>query len=305
MSETKKPYELTIYNSVWHRVVSVLAITIMSFTGLEALAYITNLYQPRIFSYLSVYVYLFLVMWLMYVFDTHFKRENYLLSFLRSLLHRIKHFLTWEHFRHFQNFLILPGIIYWGSVVLIGINLGHFVLQQFIVFASTAALVISMTLFKEVFRKGLGEVRHHHFVILGYIKIYAAWLIYSAILGITWYYCLPPDLFYLGIFVVTFMLFYQALFQIAAITLRSLLLVFCVSFLIAIVAYFVFWSWNVNYFSAGFLLAASYNFLWTLGLNGIKKTLTKDIFFEQLIFFVLVLVMVLSVTNFRAQIERC
>ena len=300
-----KEQEITFNNNLGHRIISIIALVIICFGGLEALAYLTNLYQPKIYIYLSVYIYLFLLLWLQFIFDTHFKSENYVLSLFQSLKHRFQHFLVWKNFRHFHNFMILPGIIYWGSVILIGINLGHVMLQQFLVIVSALALVISLTLFHEVFRKDLNGVQRHHFIILSYIKIYAAWVIYSAALGITWYYCLPANLFYLGIFLATFMLFYQALFQVSEISLRGLLIVFAVALIVAAVSYVVFLRWNVNYFSAGFLLAATYNFLWSLGLHAVRKTLTRNFFFEQLLFYILVLVMVLSVTNFRAQIDRC
>lgn len=296
----------TMRNSRTHWWISVFAITIISVLGFESLIYIANLYQPKIFIYLSVYVYLFIVIWLQFIFDTHFKEENYVLSFFKSLRQRFNHFLTWRHLRHFQNFLILPGIIYWGSVILIGINFGHKGLQQFIGLASSLALIVSLTLFRDVFNKKLKDVEQRHFILLNYVKIYAAWVIYAASLGIVWYYCFPQSVYSLGVFLVTFMLIYQALFQISELTFRNFLSAMAIAIIISFLSYFVYKYWNVNYFSAGIFLAAVYNLLWMLFYSiRIKKVLGEELLFEQLALFALVLVMVVSVTNFKSKIDRC
>jgi hypothetical protein len=290
-----------------HKLISVLVISIISFAGLESLVYINNLYQPQFYIMMSGYFYLFLILWLHFLFDLHFKDPDHLdaQTLLKTIYRRFKHFLVWENFRYFQNFLILPGILYWGSIILIGINFGHLKLQHFIAAATSIALIVAYSLFKEVFHQKQAPIQNNHFVILTYLKIYAAWLIYAASLGIVWYYCFKPWVFYLVVFIVTLMLLYQALFQFCKITLQNLGYAVLVSIGLSVVSYFVYQYWNVNYFSAGLFLMAFYNFLWNILYHQIKKTLTLKTIFEQLAVFALIVVMVFGVTNFRSKIDRC
>ena len=201
--------------------------------------------------------------------------------------------------------MILPTMLYWGAVIIIGINFGHTKLQHFIAVASTIALIIAYTLFKEIFRKRVARVSDAHFILLSYIKLYASWLMYAATLGIIWYYCFPPILFYTLSFLVTFMLLYQALFQFCGIKREYITKILGISLVIAVMSYFVYDYWNVNYFSAGLFLTAVYNFLWSLLYYSIKKTLTLNTLFEVVAIFILILIMVFGVTNFKAKIERC
>lgn len=298
--------EITL-RSKTHRIISILAISLISFVGLETLVYINNLYQIQIYIEASGFIYLFLVLWLHFIFDLHFKDRQHLdaTTLWRSIGRRFKHFTVWENFRYFQNFLILPGILYWGSIILIGINFGHFKLQHFIAMCTSVALVVAYTLFKEVFHQKEAPIHNSHFVALTYVKVYAAWIIYAASLGIVWYYCFRPVIFYGVVFLVTLMLLYQALFQFCKITLQNLGYAILVSIALSITSFFVYQAWNVNYFSAGLFLTALYNLLWNMLYHTIKKTLTWQVMFEQIAVFALIVVMVFGVTNFRAQIDRC
>ena len=292
--------------SVWHRVVALLAVVIIALTGFEALVYVNNLYQPVLYIQLSGFIYLIFIFWTMFIFDLHFKQffsgPGNVWQVLKTRFHYMG---KWEHFRHFQNYLVLPGIIYWGSIVIIGINFGHYKLQQFIVSASVLSLIGVFALLKEIFRVKQTPINNNHFLILGYIKLYAAWLIYSAALGIVWFYCFPPHVFYLVIYLTTFMLLYQACFQFAALRFRNVLAIFIISLAVAIGSYFVYQYWNVNYFSAGLFLAAIYNLLWSSMFHIIRKSLTKETLLEQLAIFALIVIMVFGLTNFNARILRC
>jgi hypothetical protein len=294
-------------NSKTHRFISLLAISIISFVGLESLVYINNLYQIPIYVMASGYIYLLLLIWLYFLFDLHFKDRGHLdaLTIWHSVKRRIKHFHSWEHFRYFQNFLILPGVLYWSSIILIGINFGHQKLQHFIAVATSLALVFSYSMFKEVFHQKELPINNNHFIVLTYVKVYAAWLVFSGSLGIVWYYCLNPHLYYALTFAVTLMLLYQALFQFCTINLKNVTYAVLISLGIAVASVFVYDKWNVNYFSAGLFLTAVYNFCWNLLYHHIKKTLDIRVLFEQTALLVLLLVMVFGITNFRARIERC
>ncbi len=288
------------------RVIAVLAISAISFFGLESLVYIANLYQTQIYLEASIFIYFFLIVWLHFIFDLHL-REHHIDA--RSISHalglRFKHFLVWNNFRHFQNYLILPGLIYWSSIILIAINFGHTELQNFIALISSFCLVVCYTLFKEIFHSRFAPLENSHFVILAYVKLYCAWLVYSAALGIVWYYCFSPWLFYLLIFVSSFMLLYQALFQYAQLGFWHIIEIFFISLIVAVASFFVYKYWNVNYFSAGLFLTAIYNLCWTLLFHKVNKTLAPEIIVEQLAIFLLMMVMVFGTTNFHSKIGRC
>jgi hypothetical protein len=287
------------------RIISVFVISLISFAGLESLVYINNLYQNRIYILSSIYFYLFLVFWLHFIFDLHLKEKGLGRSITHSIYLRFKHFLHWHYFFRFQNYMILPAIIYWGSVIIIGINFGHAKLQHFIAVASSIALVVVYTLFKEIFHSKLAPVYDNHFILLTHVKLYASWLTYASSLGVVWYYCLPATYFYLFIFLVTFLLLYQALFQFCGIKPQYITRILLISMALAFGSYFVYEYWNVNYFSAGLFLTAIYNLLWGVLFHSIKNSLTKEVFFEHLAIFALIVIMVFGVTNFRERIDRC
>jgi len=294
------------YAAPWHKIVSVLAIAAISIIGLEGLLYINNLYQPVLYVQLSAIIYLFLLLWLVFIFDLHYKTPlGPGLNMTQALKHRFRYMLRWEHFRHFQNYMILPGIIYWGSIIVIGINFGHGKLQQYVVIASGLALIGCYSLFKEIFHNKETPISSRSFLVLSYAKLYAAWLIYSAALGIVWFYCFPANVFYLVVYLVTFMLLYQALFQFAAVNYRNILFTAVISLVVAAASIFVYKFWNVNYFSAGLFLTAIYNLFWGLMYHSAKKTLRREVVLEQLAIFTLIVVMVFGVTDFHARILRC
>jgi|SRR5579872_6803378 len=290
----------------WHRIVSIIAVAAISVIGLEALVYVNNLYQPVLYIKLAGFIYLILFLWTLFIFDLHFKGFFDGPGNIRQALKTRFHYMgKWEHLRHFQNYMVLPGIIYFGSIILIGINFGHIKLQQTIVIASGLALVAAFSLFKEIFRTKQTPINNTHFIILTYVKLYAAWLIYAAALGIVWFYCFPAYVFYLVVYLVTFMLLYQALFQFAQIRFGNLILVFIISLAVTLGSYFVYIYWNVNYFTAGLFLAAIYNLLWGLLYHFINKSLSKEILLQQLAIFALIIVMVFGITDFHEKILRC
>ncbi len=295
------------HKTVWHRATAVLVISFLSFIGLESLVYINNLYQPQIYIETAGAVYMILLIWLYFIFDLHFRdREHFTAKSLwRAIGRRVRHFYNWEHLRYFQNYLILPGIIYWGAIILIGINFRHYALQQFVALVSGAALVIDYSLFKEVFRSRTLPVVGYHFVVMVYVKLFAAWLIYTATLGVVWYYCITPGLFYTSVFLVTLMLLYQALFQFSVLRLRNVAYITAISALLSLSSYFIYRYWNVNYFTAGLMMAAVYNFFWMLLYHKLKNVLTWRMFFEQLALLALIAIMVFGVTDFKSKIQRC
>lgn len=295
------------YKSTWHRVISTSAIFFCLLIGFESLVIISNLNQNQIYVEISGFVYLILLFWLYFLFDLHFRDREHFTA--QTLLHaigkRFKHFARWENLRYFQNYLILPGILYWGAVILIAINFNHFKLQHFVAVASALALTLSYSMFKEVFNDKTATINNNHFIILVYVKLFASWLAYSAALGIVWYYCFPTWFFYMAIFLVAIMLLYQSLFQFCALSFHNFMIVLSIACAVTLSAVFVYKFWNVNYFSAGLFMTAIYNFGWSLFYHKIQKTLSLQVLMEQIAILALILVMVFGVTNFNARIDRC
>ncbi len=304
-TENNSGLAISHVNKGLHRAIEVLAITLMAFVGFEGLIKIENLYQPILFIQLSGIIYLILFIWMHFLFDLHFRKRQPFVSMVQQIKGRFEHFLVWENFRHFQNYLVLPGTIYWGSVVLIGINFGHHGLQQAIAVCSSLGLICTYAFFGKLLGHQIDVSNEVEFLILTYVKIYSAWLLFAGSLGITWYYCFPQSTYYLTVFMVSFILLYQALFLFHATSFWNVLRAAGIALIVTAFSVVVFHVWNVNYFTAGLFLTAIYNFLWTLLFHSIRRTLTPAVIIEQLAFLALMLIMVFGATNFRERIDRC
>jgi hypothetical protein len=288
------------------RFISVGAVALLVFVGLLTLVKIENLYQTRVYVQTAFAIYAVLLIWMYFIFDLHFKpgKEPIVWAW-HFFKRRFHHFMNWQHFRHFQNYLVLPGMLYWGAVIIIGINFQRHSIQNFVAIVTSVALVLSFSLFKEIFHSKKTPIENSHFVVLTYVKLYAAWLVYSGALGIVWYFCLPPFYFYFLAFIGSLMLLYQALFQFDAVSVKNVRMVVGASFIVTLVSYFVFHFWNVNYFSAGIFLAAVYNILWGFIFHWCHNNLTREIILEHIAIFTLIAILVFGSTNFRATIDRC
>jgi hypothetical protein len=66
--------------------------------------------------------------------------------------------------------------------------------------------------------------------------------------------------------------------------------------------YFVYMYWGLNYFTAAVFQIAIYNFLWTCYHHYLEGDLTKKIFLENLFLALIIIVLVISNTNFKARI---
>lgn len=298
--------ELTRKQLRVQRAISVAAISILSFVGLETLVKVANLYQLKIYVYSSLAIYALMLIWLYFIFDLHFKPDREPLAFaLRYFKRRFKHFASWRHFRHFQNYLVLPGMLFWSSAIIIYINFRRESIQQFVAIVSSVCLIISYSLFKEIFHAKESPIRNSHFVLLTYVKIYAAWLVFCAAFGIVRYECFPPFYFYFLAVLGSMMLLYQALFQSARVNYKNVRMIALLSLAMGVVSFFVFKYWNVNYFSAGIFMAAVYNLLWFMAFHSINKNLTRHAVLEQVAIFALIAIMVFGSTNFKARIDWC
>src|SRR5687768_9275464 len=93
---------------------------VVTLCGLLAASKALGIHEDAHFLKISLYVYLFLVFWQTFIFDLHLKKARTLRTFERSFFkmlgQRFSYLREGHHFLHFQNYLILPGIIYWTTV---------------------------------------------------------------------------------------------------------------------------------------------------------------------------------------------
>ena len=280
------------------KIISASLVSAATLGGFEALVYILNLNQPVIFLYLAFGIYFYLALKITLLYDLHFKNpgalaratarhesvNHWLYRSIRivatAFWDRFRHMRRWESFRQWLNYLLLPGLIFWSTVCLFYLNFGRQSIQQVFVCLSAAALVVSYWYLKEVFQRKNEVVDNDVFVVMSAAKVYAAFLIFTAALGISRHFCLPEHLFLLGVFGLTFSLIYQALFQHQRINLKNLGLNLVLSFLLCLVAHLVFVYWGLNYFTGGIFLTAWYNFFWNLFHHKLDHNFSWSYFFS-------------------------
>lgn len=302
------------------KIISTSLITLVVLGGLEILAVVVNLNQPQIFLEIAFAIYIYLVLKMAFLYDLHFKNPgamsravkrhesipHWLKRSLKILLSaswdRIHHMRSWSYFKHFQNYLLLPGVIFWSTVAMLYLNLGRTVLQQTFVLLSSIALVIVYWYLKEIFSRKKEILDHDIFAILSVIKLYAAFVTFSSTLGIIRFFGLSQNIFGLAIFALSSLLVYQALFQHGLVRLKNLLVGLFIALILMLVSFWVYSNWGLNYFTAGGFLMVVYNFCWSLFHHHLDKTFNLKSFFELLIISTLLAIMLFSVTNFQAKL---
>lgn len=279
---------------------------LVAFLGFQAASEIMNSYQIAIFAQVSLYVYLFLVFWQSFVFDLHLKKTRTSTDFRRtfadSLKDRFDYLKHKHHWLQFQNYLVLPGTIYWATIGLLYLNPFDERFKQVIIVLSTLGLTVAFWYLKKIFyQHGAASRNERQMIFL--VKIYASYLGFAASLGVTRYFGFGAAFFTLLVFCVTFLLFYQAFFQHHSLNLEALRQTLSSSAFLAILAYIIFYIWNVNYFSAALVLTAFYNTIWgIIHHQYIDRDLTRQIVLEYLAVLFVILVIVFSTTNFAERI---
>src|SRR3989344_6464451 len=143
------------------KTISALLIALVVFGGFEALVYIVNLNEPVVFLKAVFVIYVYLAVKISLLYDLHFKNpgalnrararhesiSHWLHRSLRivgsAFADRISHLLKKHHWLQFQNYLILPGMLFWTTAILLYIDFGNSRLQQVLVLLSGAALVVN------------------------------------------------------------------------------------------------------------------------------------------------------------------
>jgi hypothetical protein len=302
------------------KIISTALISLVAFGGLEALIKILNLNQERIFWNAAFWIGFYFFLQISLFFDLHFKNTG---SFQRSkskhesvrhwlfrafkilgstLWDRFEHLRKWTVLKHWLNYLILPAFLFWSAVIAIYINFGNVRVQQTYALLSSGALVVCIWYLKEVFSRKKEQVDEDIFVILSVVKIFAVALAYGAGMGIFRRYCIDAQIFSMGVFSVTFLFVYQALFQHNLVRLNTLLTTLIISSVQAVISYYVYVNWGYNYLTAAIFLTAFYNLFWGVFHFYLDKSLTKRAFLEILVICLIVAYLVLINTNFKAQL---
>ena len=302
------------------KIVSATLIALVAYGGLYVLTYIINLNQPIIFLKAALLIYLYLSFKITLLYDLHFKNpgalkraqarhesvSHWLVRGLKvvgsAFMDRISHLRKGRQLLRFQNFLILPGLLYWPTVIFLYLNMGSFKVQAAMVFLSGTALVVTYWFLKEAMLRKLERVDEDIFASLSAIKIFAAALSFGGTMAIMHRFCIEPRFFVAAVFCLTFLLIYQALFQDGRLSAKNTAWTLVISGIQAAGGYFVYRHWGYNYYTASIFMAATYNFMWSTFHYHLGQVLTKRAFLEILFICAIITLMVFSVTNFKAEI---
>lgn len=294
-----------------NKILSTLIVTTGAFLGFEAISKAIDIYQLSSSLYLSLYIYIFHIFWLTFIFDLHLKKRGVLANarlnhtgaqmVWMALKERVEHLRRWDYFRHYQNYLVLPGIMYWGTVILLLLNPFDSFFKQTIIVCSTLALSVSYWYMKEHVSKRL-EHEDHWIKVLSLVKLYAAFIIFSSTVGVTFYFGFNPSFLFLATLTLTFLLVYQALFQHRLLNFSVFMYTLGVAMIMGLVSLWVYVNWNSEYFTAGLVMLAVYNALWGILHHHLDHNLTNKIVFEYLAMMIFIVTLIFASHNFSQRI---
>jgi hypothetical protein len=286
----------------------------------EILITILNLNQPAIFARTAFIVGLFYILQIVLLYDLHFKNkgalgrarqqhghlvegmEKNLKVFFSAFWDRCAHLREIKFIKQWLNYLILPGIIFWSTIAIFFVEFGFLKVQQSFAILSSLALFINYFYLKEIFLRGKERVDTDVFVMMSMIKIYASAIAYGASIAIIRRYCLDSRLLVLGIFAITFLLIWQALYQHKKTGIKNLSYALLMSVVMAELGNLVLVYWGYNHFTAAIFLATCYNLMWGVFHYKLDKALTVKALLEILLVSAIILGMIFGVTNFRARL---
>ncbi|HYE22612.1 MAG TPA: hypothetical protein VD998_03415 [Verrucomicrobiae bacterium] len=302
-----------LFSQQKQKTLSIIIISSVTFLGFETLsAILGQTYQLKIFAELSIYLYFFQIFWLTFIYDLHLKKRDILRElrqhhsgwslFVRAFKERLHHIHRWQFFRHYLNFLILPGVIYWSAIILLSLNPFHTELKQVVIILATLSLSVAYWHLKEVFSKNF-EMHHFGIKILALVKILAVYLFYCAIVGYTFYFGHGPVFLSFFVFAVTSILLYQALFQHKLLNLRLMLIAMVIALVTTGIAFWIYQVWNHNYFTGALIILAVYNAGWGILHHYLDNNLTKKLAIEYLFMMFLVVSILLASHDFTPRIQ--
>ncbi|MEJ0020968.1 MAG: hypothetical protein WDN47_00105 [Candidatus Doudnabacteria bacterium] len=294
-----------------HKYLSTFIVSFGMLLGFEALSYIVGIYQLNTGLFVAFYVYAFHIFWLTFLFDLHLKKRSVLAAagldhkgaqmVWNACKERVRHVFQWEYFRHYQNYLVLPGLLYWATVILIFLNPFNTLLKQSVIFSASIAMTVAYWFIKEHFSKRL-EAQYHWITVLALVKLFTAFLIYSAVIGVTFHYGYDVGFLLPAVVTITFLLVYQALFQHNLLSFPIFIWIVILALVMGIVSVWVYNYWNTEYFTAGLVMVAVYNMLWGILHHYLDKTLTQKVVFEYLAMMILIISFLFASHNFNQRV---
>lgn len=289
------------------KIISASLVFLSSSFSFWALISIVNVNQIAIFLGTAFIIWLYLWVKIAFLFDLHFKtsRLEHMTvwgRFFDALYDRFKHLIQWKYYSQALHYLLLPGLLFWSTVTVFYIELGHLKIQSFIAGLSIVALTVNYYYIKEVFDRKKERVDEDVFIALSVVKVYTSAVVFGAALALMRRFCLDPYLFAFTVFPLTFLLLWQALYQHKLAYIKNMLIALILSAGMGVVGFFVYQFWGYNFFTAAMLFAAIYNLLWGSFHYYLDKALTKRALLEILLLCFFIGYLVFSVTNFKARL---
>ncbi len=289
------------YNTFKHKITSVIIATAAAYFGFQALDLSLGLYQIPTYFSLAWFVFAFHIFWLAFLFDLHYKSSGKGLGFWKALDNRVRHFYHWAYVRRYLNYLLLPTVIYWSVIVLMYLNPFHELFKDGLIIITTAALGVAYWYLKEAFSRHM-ELHHTGLKVLAIVKLYGAFLAFTALMALGWYYGLGTVAITLSAMFVAFILCYQALFQHRLMDVKAIPLMLVMSLLVGTCFAIVYKHWNVNYYTAGLMVVVVYNAGWGMIHRYKDKTLTNQLLVEYVFMLVVLVSVVLATQDFNGKI---
>lgn len=298
-------------HSIQHKVISVVISTVAVYFGFQTLDLISGIYQMHIFFIVAWVVFAFHIFWLTFMFDLHLKSSGHLThakqnfsgvsALWQAFKSRVRHLYHWHYLRHYLNYLILPVIIYWSVVILIYLNPFFELFKDGLIVVNTIVLAMIYWHMKEVFSHNM-EVHKTGLKILFLGKLFAAYLMYTALIAVGWYFGLSLSALLPATFILTFLLIYQALLQSKLLELHIYPAIIMMSTLITLCWVLVFQNWNVNYYTAGLMIIVIYNTCWGIMHRFLDRTLTWKITWEYIFMLIVLVSFILGTHDFHGRI---
>lgn len=298
-------------HSFKHKIASVIISTVCVYFGFQALDLILGIYQVQTYFTVSWYVFAFHIFWLTFIFDLHLKRSGHL-AYARvnfkgvrivweALKNRVRHLYHWSYIRHYLNYLILPSILYWSVIILMYVNPFHELFKDGLIIVSTAAMAVTYWYLKEAFSHHM-ELHHSGLKILALVKVLTAYLAYTALIAVGWYYDLDLSVLLPVVFILSFLLLYQALYQHRLLRADVYPAMLMFATLMTLVFAAVFQKWNVNYYTAGLMIGVIYNGAWNVLHRYLDRTLTRKILWEYAFMLIVLVSLILATHDFQGRI---
>lgn len=302
------------------KIISASLVAIVVMGSFYALVQILNLNQTALFIKTAIVVWAYIWFKIAFLYDLHFKQRNVVHqsreehSFLPAGMYKIlrivasafferfKHLIIWKYYSQALNYLLLPGFLFWGTVMVLYAHFGQVRTQFTVAIFSTIALTVSFYYIKEAFARKTERVDKDIFIALSVVKIYAITVVFGGTMALMRSFCLDPQLFLITIFCVSFLFVYQALYQHRMLNIRNTGIALIMSACCGIVGYCMYIYWGYNFFTAAIFFGAIYNFLWGVFHYYLDQSLNRKVFLEILLFCFIIAAMVFSATNFKARL---